>query len=336
VYFNEFAPFGLESPGGYPIGNYTSTGSNQGYNCAPINSQNFLGWTNIFNVIGAVLAKAKAAGVNVYEMGIQDEMNTAAFTAEERYIYDNSMPLSAGLPAGSTVDVLSNLRSLMSTNNFDSGRVSYAAFWQDATVATENCENFYTDYARNIGLDTIAQGISGSLIGIGQNATATDLLWCGGTATAGYMLSTPMYSTPPDIVDAHIYPALSFAGSQSVQPVAALDYGDVVHFLTLAGQQSAAIVIGETYPGTIYPGEWGTPPNQQYCWLNVPSTAPTSNVAGFNQSSLAAYTVVFRPFMSLKDPTGECFAYGSMGPGQPGNYQGVNYNGNGPYTPTHP
>jgi len=33
--------------------------------------------------------------------------------------------------------------------------------------------------------------------------------------------------------------------------------------------------------------------------------------------------------------SGQCFAYGS-GPGTSGNYQAINYNGQGPYTPTNP
>ena len=62
--------------------------------------------------------------------------------------------------------------------------------------------------------------------------------------------------------------------------------------------------------------------------------AANNNVAGFNQSALASYTVTFRPFMELADASGGCFAYGG-GPSSRTTYQNVNYNGQGPYTPTH-
>jgi hypothetical protein len=68
------------------------------------------------------------------------------------------------------------------------------------------------------------------------------------------------------------------------------------------------------------------------------STSPVpsaySNVAGFNESSLKGRSVIFQPWMNLggKDTTGQyaCWPYNLDGV----NYQHVNYNGNGPYTPT--
>ena len=95
-------------------------------------------------------------------------------------------------------------------------------------------------------------------------------------------------------------------------------------------------MIGETYGGTLSPVNLGTSGVPDYCWLGAypsPSGAPTDNVKGFNSSSLASYTVTFRPWMELEDPSGQCFAYAD-GPGTSGNYQSVNYNGGGPYTPT--
>jgi hypothetical protein len=341
VMFNPYVPFGMNPSNGFPIGDYWSTPSplNQGYNCAPINSQYFLGWTNQFNVINAVLGAAKGL-VTVYELETQQEFNTQAFTVLTRYMYDNSMPQSAGLAAGQTVDVVSNLRSLMSANGFDPGRVIWSAVWDDSSVATYNCANVYTDYARNFGLDTVAQAIIGGTIGTAVNSTVTDGLVCGGTATTGspgFMFKSPVYSTLPDLVDVHMYPAVTGIANTDaqMQQVAALDYGDIPHFLTLASLQSATVVIGETYGGTIYPGKSGS----VYCWGvpvpadQTPPGAPSDNVAGFNQSALAAQTVVFRPWMELEDPSGVCFPYGG-GPASGTQYQNVNYNGNGPYTPT--
>lgn len=336
VKFNPYVPFGMNSSNGFPIGDYWGTGSNQGYNCAPTNSNYFLGWTNLFNAINAILGAAKGQ-VTVYELENQQELDTTGFTVLARYMYDNSMPQSAGLQAGQTVDVVSNLRSLMSANGFDPGRVIWSAVWDDSSVATYNCSNVYVDYARNLGLDTVTQAIIGGTIGIATNSTVTNGLVCGGVLSTGNMIRTPIYHTVPDLVDVHMYPAVTGTANTDAQTqqVAALDYGDIPHFLTLANLQSATMVIGETYAGTIYPGKVGG----VYCWGvpvpadQTPPGAPSDNVAGFNQSSLAAQTVVFRPWMEIEDPSGACFPYGG-GPASGTQYQNVNYNGNGPYTPT--
>ncbi len=150
------------------------------------------------------------------------------------------------------------------------------------------------------------------------------------------MFVAPVYSSQPDIVDIHMYP--SIAGTTNtdaqIQAAATTDYGDVPHFLTLTGLGSADIVIGETWGGTIntglVPGGGGA-----YCWLGAyaaPVGSPNDNVAGFNSSSLASYTVTFRPWMNLEDASGGCFAYGG-GPSSGSNYQNINYLGLGPYTP---
>ena len=59
-----------------------------------------------------------------------------------------------------------------------------------------------------------------------------------------------------------------------------------------------------------------------------PATAAAPNVVGFNASTLAGFNVVFQPWMNLGGP---CWPYQS---GAQDNYQNVNYNGTGPYTPT--
>ncbi len=345
VMFNPYVPFGMDPATGYPIGYYYAspkTSLNQGWNCAPVNSNYFLGWTNQFNVINAVLGAAKGL-VTVYELETQQELNTMSFPVLLRYLYDNSMPQSAGLPQGATVDVVSNLRSLMSANGFDPNRVIWSALWVDSTSATYNCSNVYTDFARNTGMDSVTQAINGGYIGTSTLSTVTDALVCGGSSPQTTMFTVPVYSTLPDLVDVHVYPSVTQVSNTDaqIQQVAALDYGDMPHFLALASLQSAAMVLGETYAGTLYPGEvggfycWGTSINnpKYFPGYPLPSGTPADNVAGFNQSSLAAQTVIFRAWMEIEDPSGPCFPYGG-GPASGSNYQNVNYNGNGPYTPT--
>jgi hypothetical protein len=69
-----------------------------------------------------------------------------------------------------------------------------------------------------------------------------------------------------------------------------------------------------------------------------PAGAPADNIAGFNNEGvslpLSSFTVTFRPWMELEDFSGKFYPYG-QGPSSSSNYQNVNYNGQGPYTPTH-
>jgi len=353
VYFNTLVPFGMYS-NGTAIGGYFPTLANQGYNCAPINQNYFLGWTNYLNVINAVLGAAKAAcpaphndcvPLTVYELETQEEL-TPSFTVLMRYIYDNSIPQSGGVKYPGTLNLLSAMRSLMTANGFDPGRVQWSGVWFDASNATDNCLNAYVDYERNGGLDFVAQAINGGPVGNPTNGALDSYgLFCGGTASNGGLLTSPIYSTLPDIVDTHIYPKVTAVNDTDVQiqQVAALDYGDIPHFLALAGLQSAVIVLGETYGGTLISLNLAAPNAPvSYCWQGsntVPPGSPADNVAGFNNESvknpvpLSSYTVIFRPWMELEMAAGACFGYGT-GPGTSGNYQSVNYNGSGPYTPT--
>lgn len=331
VYFGPTEPFGLKPAGSgfYPIGQFEPY--SLGYDCAPINDQHFVGWNNLFDVINAVLGAARGR-VTVYELEMQQELNTMAFTVLLRWIYDNSIPESAGLQHGQKVDIVSRLRSLMSANTFDPGRVTWSAVGEEASSATDNCTNIYTDWSRNFRLDSVASAIGGGWIGLnreGGGGYDQYGLWCGGTLAG--MFASPIYNTQPNIVDTHIYPQVIGAGTgdTQIQQVAALDYGDLPHFLILVGLQSAPVIIGETYAGKIYTGY---SQDGSLCW-NSPTTAPASNVAGYNQSQLAGHTIIFRPWMQLEDPSGWCFAYGG-GPSSPDNYQNVNYNWQGPYTPT--
>ena len=347
VDFDPLLPYGLDpGNGNYPIGDYWTDGQygNQGWNCAPINPY-FLGWTNYFNVLNAVLQKAKGL-VNIDELDVQQELNIQTFTAQARWIYDNSAPASASpqysqYVYSGIVDVLGPVRGLMSSNQFDPGRVAYSGPEQDGTSATYNCANEYDDYARNAGIANITQAINAGAVGVPDGWQVNYGLVCFGTIDSN-MITLPIYSSQPDIVDIHAYPNVMGTTNTDamIQQVAALDYGDIPHFLAEASLQSADIVIGETYSGAIDPLNQNPSGSPNWCQLGQyesPAGAPNDNVAGFNNEGvsnpLSSYTVTFRPWLELEDSTGQCFAYGG-GPGSSGNYQTVNYNGQGPYTPT--
>ena len=90
---------------------------------------------------------------------------------------------------------------------------------------------------------------------------------------------------------------------------------------------SALVMIGETHvgPPVMVTTTLGTKSIQCLEAL-FPGTVAASTVPGFNDSQLAGYSVVFRPWMELEDPQGVCYPYPT--------YQNVNLNWGGPYAPT--
>jgi hypothetical protein len=297
------------------------------------------------SVIDAMLNAAQGkVTINQLEL-TQAEMNLYQFPAQLRYIIDTYA--GHATPPATSTDVLSELRTLMTNHQFDPGRVAWSApYFDPSTDNTANCTNVYTDYGRNTAVDEIAAAIGGGVIGNPSGSILATGFPCGGDASSDPpMYQVPYYNTQPDIVDAHIYPSLTQPGygpeqnqstpdqSQAViQAVALTDYSDLTHLLSLVPSlQSAQVIIGETYYGTIYPS-FVPGSSSLLCWT-APTSAPAANVLGFEQSALFGYPVIFRPFMNLEDSTGGCFAYGA-GPTSNTNYQNVNLNGQGPYTPT--
>ncbi|MBZ5626352.1 MAG: discoidin domain-containing protein [Acidobacteriia bacterium] len=327
VLFYATYPFGLKSSNFFPIGQ----GDNGGYNCSPINPY-FVGWQNQFNVIDAVLAAAQSNLVTISELEFEQEQDLVDFTSELRLMYDNSSPESALQQPGTSVDILTKLRGLMNNHNFLAGNVTWSAPWIDATLATENCLNVYQDYSRESTLDAILAAIGGGVIGLNNDHTTSNGLYCGGTTNT--MLPSPMYNpTQPSIVDSHMYPHVDAGPGASedyqitldpqIPTLAQLDYSDLQHFVAKYFP-SAQVIIGETHPGTPY---YDTVDKCNP--FGNPGGAP--NVVGFNASLLAGYYVVFRPWMEVLGPTGKCFPYNGGGATS---YQNVNYNWNGPYAPT--
>jgi len=224
-----------------------------------------------------------------------------------------------------------------------------------------NCTNVYTDYGRNTAVDELAAAIGGSYIGNPYLSSVDTGFPCGGSTKGSdgvtdFMFQTPYYNTQPNIIDAHMYPAavnssspgggadsqLQSTPDQSqavIQAVAQTDYSDLIHLpLLVPSLQSATFIIGETYWGTIYPDVVPKLPSS-VCW-SAPTSAPAANALGFEQSALSGYPVIFRPFMTLEDAADGCENYGkgpasaATYPSPDANYQNVNLNGQGPYTPT--
>jgi hypothetical protein len=201
------------------------------------------------------------------------------------------------------------------------GQQSHCCPIIDAATGTCNCVSVYQDYARQIQLDAVAGAIGWGHVGRASDAWSdgTGGLTCGGVDVAS-MYQSPLYSTQPTIADSHMYPHIDGPNQedpQTIQATAALDYSDLTHFLDYTNPLAATLLIGETHSGTMTQGC-----GPYYYASAIP------NVLGFNQSSLAGRSVIFQPWMNLE---GSCWPYNG---GSQNDFQNVNYNGNGPYTPT--
>ncbi|MBI1898202.1 MAG: hypothetical protein HYS04_16965 [Acidobacteria bacterium] len=322
IYFFPTAPIGWKDVGGsdyYPIGQ----DNNNAYNCAPVNPY-FVGWQNQYDVIDAMLAAAQETQLTMSELDFEQELNIEVFPALARFIVDNAQGDSG------QANVRDALRYYMSLHGFDPGRVTWAAPWANSTLAGVNCTSVYAGYARTMGADQIAAAIGGGRIGIPNSriiGDETGFLSCdNGQGTYPFdMFPMPSYGTQPNILDVHLRPCVADSNTHcvpndaaaAVQSEARIDFDDIVNYIARF-PSTATVMLGETHSNTDNGAgalcEGGT--------LN----APAETVAGFNQSALAGGSVVFRPWMQLQSPSGDCFKY-------PGN-QRVNFQGSGPYTPT--
>ncbi len=326
VYFYATAPLGYKQVAGsqgieyHPI----SPPDNQGYNCAPKNPM-FVGWQNQYNVINAMLAAAAQKQLTVFELDFEQEMDLMNFPVLARYIVDNAQT-DSGQP-----NVRDALRYYMSLHGFDPGRVTWSAPWAGSTLAGVNCTNVYTDYARLMGADQIAAAIGGGWIGFPNNPLFQGNLVCdNGAGTYPFdMFQMPTYGTQPNILDVHLRPCVGTSPSScrlddagaAVQAEAKIDFSDIVHYTALFPSTST-VVLGETHSNT----QDAQGAQAAATCEGGPLNAPAETVAGYNQSTLAGRSVVFRPWMQLQSPSGNCFTYPSN--------QRVNFQGGGPYTPT--
>ena len=332
VYFFYGLPYGARQvvdPTGaifyFPIGQ----NDNNGYNCAPINPY-FVGWQNQYDVINAMLSAASIASLTVFEVDFVPELDVTDFPAMGRFVVDNAQANSDPNAIGSFAVVRDRLRDKMTGNGFDPGGVTWSAAWANSTLGGYDCTAVYGVSARAITLGGVSSAIGGGYIGTPDNTSFNNQLLCGGVV--GTMQLMPYGSYQPNIVDIHLYDAVSVDASilvmhpeyAMVQSEATLDFTDISNYLTIVQLQSSVVVLGETHSNTydndpMYLG--------LTCEHVAPYTAASQIVAGFNDANnaLKGHSIVFRPWIELQWPSGFCFTP---------NNQHVNLNGQGPYTPS--
>ncbi len=172
---------------------------NQAYYCSPVNPI-FWGWSPFFNLVDGIAAAARAAGVNIEEWDIENELDLWNFTVEAREIYD---------PVTNT-PVPYNVGKILAKHGFKSGAATFSVQAPSPSIAGATCDSMYgvSAYA-TWGSELLAAetgGYIGSVGGFPNSISAANgNLTCGGT-TAG-MITIP--KQPPDwkpaIFDFHVY-----------------------------------------------------------------------------------------------------------------------------------
>ncbi len=326
---------------GYPTSDYQNQ-TNQGYNCSPVNPI-FVGWSNLHNVINAMIGAAAAQGLSVIELDVEQEMSPLNFTVQARFILDNQTS-----PA---YDVYADMKGIMSQYGFDPLRVissagaiqpmppyTLPAGYDPPNVAGFDCTDVYQTSARTMWVGSVASAIQGGWFGVPVDdppnypRSPTNGFWCGGAVCGTYPSCTPSDTGPgmielasghtgPDILDIHTYPEVapptplnpsdpvvtytdnSYA---QVQVEAVTDFNDMPAFLTAIGTPNALLIIGETHSNTTNPNACGVEPGGGTAPLGscecapAPPAAASQTVTGYNASSLAGRSVVFRPWSDLQ------------------------------------
>jgi hypothetical protein len=326
---------------GYPA----NENDNLAYNCSPSNPI-FAGWQNIYNAINAVLAAAKQNSLTVFELDVMNEMDTVLVPVVARCVVDNAQT-QTGNP-----DLVSSLRYYMGYWGFDEGRVVWDDLWDRSSLAGYNCEDVYDDYARAMKMDSVASAVGGGVIGVPYLPSPQNGLYCGGSVGTQppppqyvhvYMFQMPVGHAQPDIVDVHDYPSVqcpagvncALESNAQVSSEAQIDFTDIVHFMALVDNSSALFMVGETWSNTNNSGTYGSPNGTANC-EGGPLDAASQTVTGYNASTMAGHSTVFRPWLDLATASAQCYNWNPVySNGYPANQQ-VNPSNQGPYTPTQP
>lgn len=321
-----------------------------GYNCSPQNPF-FVGWQNQYDVIDAMLSSAAQVAamqpdstkrITIFELDFEQELDLLNFPVLARFIVDNAHA-DSGQP-----NVRDALRYYMGLDRngitFDPARVTWSSAWTNTRIpgnqatGAANCPSVYAGFARTMGADQIASAIGqgGAWIGMPGNPEYDPNvgLVCYGD-TFGMVGMSSYAATQPSILDVHLRPCVASASgfcalddaNAYVQNEAKIDFDAIANHLARVPGIST-VVLGETHSNTQAKNDMQDAEGSDATQTCEGSTlnAAAETVAGYNQSTLAGWNIVFRPWMQLQYPSGNCFSHPSN--------QRVNFQGAGPYIPS--
>jgi len=278
--FVPWLPYGLDLTENYP----DRSCGNQSYSQAAHNPI-FWGWTRFFNLMNTVLSRAAQAQLSVNALDYYQETNMADFTVMARFIYDFYPP-----GAGTSVDVLTELRNRMTSNGFSAGRIAPSANGPaKPTPASANCTNWYGDSALLETLTAQTAAIAGpwSKFGVPPFHSEFDYsLKCYNPATDPAedetMPSIPVWHSQPTFTDMHSQKM--YATDADTTTFSNSFHSLLWTFLVNRGLSGNDVVFGETNP--VNCDGWT-------------STAAAAMITGYKSSTLyanAGARVTMRPW----------------------------------------
>jgi hypothetical protein len=337
--FFQWLPFGLDvNNNDLP----NEQGNNYTYNCS-VTNPSFWGWTPFFNLMGGVLGQAQAAGLEVRELDIFNEVNLQNFTVEGRMLVDNTTK--------PPTLVIQALGQQMAKYGFSSGRVTLSATTENLPAAdgsSFDCGSVYGDSAFIERTSQLLAAFGGAAIGQEPYWTYTSNgltcynpadppNTCGAIGSPGWTACATKGMYPlaasqavPTVQDLHAKPCMlsailggSCVTADDATTFATDLYRDIYTFLAYRGLTGSLVMIGETTSNQ---------PGSVACEGAIQAGA-TQNVNGFLAGALYASdapNVVMRPWENASaydvgGDTGSCY----QTPAPIGK-------GYGPYDPTTP
>jgi hypothetical protein len=303
--FFKWVPFGeIYDPNAPPNANDTGfpdcQGARNGYSNANANPY-FWGWTPYFNAVSAILQQVAAAGLQIADFELVNEIDLTDFTVEGRLVWDNKHG-SSQCNDGSygCTDVLSGVRYYLSQYGFDPHRADYSVgiyrpIYDSRYPSGYDCGSVYGDSAMLLHQSSLLGAIAGPNGLFGPTSPAYyDSLPCSGSTSQMISLPVSYLLYQPTSTDLHAEPCyvLSTGGcdtSHDGTSPAKNFFSDVWSLLTYRNLAANYVVFGETFPNQ---------PTEVYGG-NFTQTGASQMVAGYLQSTLYANhaaSVTFRPF----------------------------------------
>jgi hypothetical protein len=314
VSFFPWLPYGLNPND--PSFSPADKEDNQAYYCSPKNPI-FWGWTPFFNLVEGVAAAAKAAGVNIEEWDIENEIDLWNFTIEAREIYD---PIT-------NTPVLYNVGQILARHGFASGTATYSVVTPSPSVAGAACDSMYGDSGYAIwGSELLAAETGGYIGSLGDfpNAVsgANGNLLCGGTTSGMITIPKQPPEWKPAIFDFHVYVCVAGDNgcdlTQDITSTSEAAYNGISRFVSkrITGYKGPVpylfqrpIPVGNTSRAEITAmiGETDSGAPDVACDGHTPAMA-TENAKGFQMSDLFTQVnarTVIRPWAYLVTPGGQ-------------------------------
>ena len=307
--FSPLLPYGNDPNDQNNPDGYLNEGNNA-WACSPTNP-NFWGWNKHEALIDSIAGAAKAAGLNIEEFDIQNEVSLNNYPVQARLIYDNTQPVGApGTP------VLQTLGQILANHGYSSSALTVSVdtdtpgSFTPSPPASYPCASIYGDAAQLLGTSELLGATGGARIGGPPQVAVNGAMSCDTSAQNcspgdtncifGNMFSMPTQGTPT-VTDMHNKPCMSPDGpcdtSQDATIAARDTFSAIQTYLGVRSLTNNLVIFGETWSNS-----------NEACNGYPDATLTRQMISGYSQSCLYSSSnsgctatpkpgnVVFRPW----------------------------------------